>query len=216
MRNVLLALLFVFLTLPLAAQNTATDQDLSLTGFEYWESVLSETSVNTTGTLVDLSSSSRSYPSQVFYLYNNSAGAALEWALGGESVTTCTGASPVVEVVASEVYTVNVAATTKLRRGRIVEIYDGSAANAVLLNGEIISVDHGLARVTVRYVSGTSPTSAVSGDVVGGPFRYSFVTGTGHLVQPNSSVQIKPLGGRPILHLRAASSTVNARVVQGN
>lgn len=201
--------------------DTVTPEAGKDVGVEYirvWETILAATNVSTTTpTVVLLNDDGRTYQGQGFVIYNTS-NTEVEFALGGETLTTCSGVSPVTQIQSNETYTVRVADLSKVRINQLIEIYDASAGNAVLLRGRVVGKDDANSLLWVSYESGSTPTNAAASDPVGGPNRYTFTAGTGHVVQADSeSKPIRPIHPYSILHIKGLSSgNQSVRVIQSN
>lgn len=201
--------------------NSVVPESQNAWAYDYmrtYEIVQADVSVATaTLVSVNLAAEDRTYTSQGFTIYNMDADY-IEWALGGASLTTCSGDDPVTELSASVSYSVVVADAATVRVGQIIEIYDASSSNAVLLKGRVTSINYTSNLLYVSYISGTTPTDAAADDVVGGPNRYTFAHGEGHVVFGTSaSVPVRPLPGYSILHLYGSTAEAQlVRVVQSH
>lgn len=168
-----------------------------------------------TPTVVDLGADGRPFSEQTFRIYNSTASTVVEFAFGGNIGSTCTGTTPVVEKVASGLYTVAVASVAKFWTGRVIEVYDASSSNTVLLKGVVASIDAQSNLLYVAYISAAgTPTDAAAGDPVGGPDVYTFTSGTGHLIFGQGSVSVGPPQNSPYLLLRAHTGSPVVRVIQ--
>lgn len=168
-----------------------------------------------TPTVVDLGANGRPFSKQTFRIYNSTASTVVEYVFGGSILSTCAGDDPVVEEDASGLYTVNVASIAGFSLGRVIEIYDASSGNTVLLKGVVAAIDGGANRLYVSYISAAgTPTDAVAGDPVGGPDRYTFATGNGHLMFGQGSVSVGPPQNYQYLLMRAHTGSPVVRVVQ--
>lgn len=182
---------------------------------QFSDLVKADTTLTGTPTVVDLGANNRPFNKQVFRIFNQTAATVVEYLFGGQQKAVCSGTTPVVEVVASGLYEVTVSDTTKFDVGEPLEIYDADSANAVLLNGVVASVDRVNNKLRVAYVSTAGdPTDAAANDPVGGPDRYTFTTGQGHLLFATSFVDVRPPADYRYLLLRASTGSPVIRVTQ--
>lgn len=231
MKRYLFAALFVALAVVAGAQtpglvdNTTTNWTTTVSPVRLSDVVTSETTLSSAVTSNTLTltaatpnwNEGRQATAQAIELYNNTSNAVVEWKLGGGAFTTLTGASPVTERIANVSYGANVVNAATVRADQVVEIYD-SVTKAVILKGKVTARNVVATPNTLilAWIEGANPTSATSGDIVGGPDSYTFTAGTGHLIFPYGTTTIQPNPPYSVLLYRADTGSPKFRAVRRN
>jgi len=215
--NVLGAFLFfVLVTVAIAAVRTYPEGRVETrnTDIVQVSDLVKVDSTLTTATLtIDFSARPNSN-AQNFIIYSQTAGTAVEYAFGGRIRTTCRGSNPVTEI-GTGVLKVNVT-EPNFSVGDVFEIYDASNSNAVLVKAYVETVNRNPSDyfLIATVIDGEDGESAAASDPIGGPDRYTFDEGSGHLIMGVGQVVVGPTPIYPYLHLRSDSGSPVIRIVQ--